>query len=116
VRFALAGNPDVQPRVTTVRSWVNDGSTTFAYQDFNYTVNGQTRPSMGWTYVSWVFTAQSALTTLGFTSLDPYFDEEWEYSFGPALDDVSVTAIPEPATLALVGLGLIAAGFLRRRR
>jgi hypothetical protein len=32
------------------------------------------------------------------------------------LDDVSVTAIPEPATLALVGLGLIAAGFLRRRR
>ena len=116
VTFALAGNPDVQPRTTTVRVWVSDGSTTFDQADFNYTVNGQTPSNMGWIYVSWTFTAQSALTTLGFTSLDTYNDPVWGYSFGPALDDVSVTAIPEPATLALVGLGLIAAGFLRRRR
>ena len=116
VTFALAGNPDVQPRTTSVQVWVSDGSTVFDSAVFNYTVNGQTRTSMGWVYVSWTFTAQSALTTLGFTGQDTYNDPTWAYSFGPALDDVSVTAIPEPATLALVGLGLIAAGFLRRRR
>jgi choice-of-anchor C domain-containing protein len=116
VTFALAGNPDVQPRMTAVQVWVHDGSTVFDQATFNYMVNGQTRTNMGWTYVSWTFTAQSSLTTLGFTSLDTYNDPQWGYSFGPALDDVRVTAIPEPATLALVGLGLIGAGFLRRRR
>lgn len=117
VTFALAGNPDVQPRTTSVQVWVKDTSNNvFASTVFNYTVNGQTHSSMGWVYVSWTFTAQSALTTLGFTSLDTYNDPQWGYSYGPALDDVTVTAIPEPATLALVGLGLIAAGFLRRRR
>lgn len=115
VSFALAGNPDVQPRTTTVRVWVSDGSSTFDWADFNYLVNGQTRTNMGWIYVSWIFTAQSPLTTLGFTSLDTYNDPQWGYSFGPALDDVSVTAIPEPATLALLGLGLVAIGFLRRQ-
>lgn len=115
VSFALAGNPDVQPRTTTVQVWVSSGGPPYASQTFNYVVNGQTHTNMGWTYVNWIFTAQSSLTTLGFTSLDTYNDPQWGYSFGPALDDVSVTAIPEPATLALVGLGLIAVGFLRRR-
>lgn len=113
VTFALAGNPDIQPRTTTLRVWADNPSVTYA--DFNYVVNGQTYSNMGWMYVSWDFTATSALTTLGFTSLETYNDPQWGYSFGPALDDVSVAAVPEPATLALVGLGLIAVGFLRRR-
>jgi len=113
VTFALAGNPDIQPRTTTLRVWADNPNANFA--DFYYTVNGQTKSSMGWMYVSWDFVASSSLTTLGFTSLETYNDPQWGYSFGPALDDVSVAAVPEPATLALVGLGLIAVGFLRRR-
>jgi hypothetical protein len=35
---------------------------------------------------------------------------------GPFLDDVAVNAVPEPATLAIWGLGLGIAGLVRLRR
>jgi hypothetical protein len=37
-------------------------------------------------------------------------------SFGGSLDAVSVTAVPEPATLATMALGLGMLGFMRRRK
>ena len=119
VRFAMAGNPYVQPRYADLQVWVSAGGPPYASANFRFYVNGQDFNNMGWQYYTWKFTATSSTITLGFTSLDNApedFDPLAGYSFGPALDDVSVTAIPEPATLALVGLGLIAAGFLRRRR
>jgi len=108
ISFALAGNPDVQPRTTGVRVWINDPNV--LYRDFTFVVNGQTRSNMGWTYVSWWFTPSSAVNTLGFTSLDNYPGLLW----GPALDDVRVDAVPEPGTLLLVGLALIVASSRRR--
>jgi len=119
VRFAMAGNPDLQPRWADLQVWVSAGGPPYNSANFSYYVNGQNLNNMGWQYYTWTFTATSSTITLGFTSLDNApedYHPVWGYSFGPALDDVSVTAIPEPATLALVGLGLIGAGFLRRRR
>ncbi len=116
VRFALAGNPDAQPRTTTVRVWVDDPNG--RYRDFSFEVNGQSRQEMGWVYHAWTFVALSASTTLGFTSRDYYYHPVYGNAMGPALDDVSVVeapAVPEPASLILAGLGLTAIALLRRR-
>jgi choice-of-anchor C domain-containing protein len=101
VRFALAGNPDGPPVDPTVR--VSAGADV---EDFTFLGAGTSRPSMGWVYREFEFTALSASTTLAFNSLESGF-------FGPAIDDVSVA--PEPATMALLGAGLLAVAARRRR-
>jgi PEP-CTERM motif len=68
-------------------------------------------PAFGYVHEVFSVTATSASTDLGFTFRnDPAF---WD------LDNVSVTAVsavPEPETLALVGLGLAVLAAQRRRR
>lgn len=72
-------------------------------------------PNMYWQTQTMQFTATNNLTKLVFTSFE-------NNAYGPALDNVSVVAaasapasIPEPASLALFGLGLTGFVFFRRR-
>ena len=64
-----------------------------------------------WTEYSYVFTANSDLTTLTFTSLDGGAD-----TTGNILDAVSVTAVPEPGSLALLCLGIGGLVIQRKRQ
>lgn len=105
VTFDLAGNPDGAPTIKTIDVTYDGGSAAF-----NFDTTGHTESSMGWTPESFVFTATGASTTFDFSSADatPY---------GPALDNVSISAVPEPATWAVMTIGLIGlGGVLRRRR
>lgn len=107
VSFALAGNPVGPPVVKTMQVSVDNATNTSA--NYTFDTEGTTRANMGWVYKEFSFTATDESTKLSFASLDGGF-------FGPALDDVSMQAIPEPATLLALGLGAAAVAARRRRR
>jgi choice-of-anchor C domain-containing protein len=105
VRFALAGNPDGAPTTKTV-SLISG-----AFSDtYTFSVAGATHANMNWAYQSFLFTAAATSSTLSFLS------ETAECCYGPALDDVSVTAVPDAASsMMLFGIGLATLGVYRRR-
>jgi hypothetical protein len=63
-----------------------------------------------WQLYDGTFTATSALTTLTFHALGN------SDSYGTSLDNVSVAAVPEPGTYAMMFAGLASIGFFVRRR
>lgn len=72
----------------------------------------------GWTAYTQMFTATGTTATLNFlsTTTAPVYAPTSQAAWGPLLDNVSVTAVPEPAgyALALAGVGLL--GLVGRRR
>lgn len=104
--FDLAGNPSG----TALKSLsINFGGVGTGLYDFNIT--GHTTTSMGWTRYTTKFAATEAHTALTFASLV-------SGNAGVALDNISVTAVPEPETYALMlaGLGLMATVGRRRKQ
>jgi hypothetical protein len=64
-----------------------------------------------WETQALTFTATSTSVLFDFNGLDPV-GGSWE----SGLDDFRLTAVPEPTTVALAGLGLLGIGCLRRKR
>jgi choice-of-anchor C domain-containing protein len=81
VTFDMAGNPDGGPNPKTMT--VDTGGTPTTY---SFDTTGATKTDMNWTPMTYFFTASGPSTTLTFTSTTPG-------SFGPALDNVSVTDV-----------------------
>ncbi|WP_082657927.1 MULTISPECIES: choice-of-anchor C family protein [unclassified Sphingopyxis] len=104
VTFWLAGNPDNGPEIKTVQVSAADANGTFMFDTF-----GVSRAAMGWQKYTFNFTANSASTLLSFASQN-------QSAYGAALDSVSISAVPEPATWAMMLFGFVLVGGAMRRR
>lgn len=105
VTFFLGANGDGPPPTKTV-----DVSAT-GNAVGSYSVGTTPFPPnvTAWTPFTYTFTATGTSTTLTFTSTGTT-------AYGAALDNVNVTAVPEPAAWALMILGFGAIGGVMRRR
>jgi hypothetical protein len=86
-------------------------------ESFQFNATGKTNSNMGWTQEAFSFVASDSRSTLTFASTQSLNPNGSASMFGPALDNVFVTAVPEPETYAmlLVGLGIVYAAVKRRK-
>ena len=113
VLFDLAGNPDNDPRwpspaIKQMRATVSSASQTIS-NDFTFDATGRTFDDMGWVTQSFIFTAADSATTLRFASLT-------DGAFGPTLDNVRISTVPEPSSALLVGIIAVGFGLVRQRK
>ncbi|MFA9217778.1 MAG: choice-of-anchor C family protein [Sphingomonadaceae bacterium] len=105
VSFDIAGNPDA-PGVKSLTAGVVDGGNSYTFDS-----TGKSHGDMGWVSKSFSFVAGSgASSTLFFTGY------QGNGAYGVALDNVTVSSVPEPETygMLLAGLGLV--GAIARRK
>ncbi len=106
VSFAFAGNPVAGPMGKDMTVQATGNIKNF----YNFQNSEATAlDNMRWERQIYSFVAKGTSTTLTFASLT-------SGGYGPALDDVAVSGVPEPATWAMMigGMGFVG-GALRRR-
>jgi choice-of-anchor C domain-containing protein len=105
--FYLGGNPDGGPATKDLNVSI-DGITV----PYSFTNSGQTHGNMGYQLETFDFTITSpTTTTLSFSSTDAA-GNPW----GPVVGEVSISAIPEPSSMALLLAGIGLVGTVARRR
>ena len=105
VSFDLAGNPDGGPypkQLLVTVDGVDPGN-------YSFLTGSTSRLNMGWVGKTYRFTATSTSSLLKFTSLA-------NTPSGPALDNVSISAVPEASTWVMLVAGFGLVGFTARRR
>ena len=103
VSFSLAGNPDDADKVKVVQVGMSNEPL------YEFDTTGKIRTNMGWVTKSFDFIAADTTSKL-------FFAGAQESPFGAALDNISVTAVPEPETYAMFLAGItLMAGIARRR-
>lgn len=110
--FALSGNPD-GPRLNNPPAkivGIEVGGNSLGQFTFNVQSQGNTRANMGWVDRVVRFTANATTASLRFFNVAP------NTAFGPAIDNVRISAVPVPASGLLVFGALAGLALLRRRK
>lgn len=105
ISFDMAGNPAGAPSTKSLDVNATGGAT----NTYTFDTTGHDLANMGWETKTYRFVATSANTTLTFLSND-------NTAYGPALDNVSIASVPEPATwsMLILGFGMLGMGLRRR--
>lgn len=110
IRFFMAGNPDTgspgSPGPTIKSMDVSFGP---AGNSFAFDTTGRTFSNMGFVERVFTATATASMSTLSFQSTNGGYA-------GIVLDNVSVSAVPEPASMTLIAFAAAGATIRRRRR
>lgn len=103
----MSGNPDklFNSTVKTLRVEVGDATQDYAYDT---AARGNSLGEMRWQLFTLDFVATSSMATLSFLNTMGIVRE------GPALDNVSVVAVPEPGAAALLLTGFAGATIWRK--
>jgi choice-of-anchor C domain-containing protein len=109
LRFAYSNNPGGSPTPTSDALVQLSGGASLST---DVTHGGATTSNLNWYYYSYDFTATGTSTTLSFTEND----HPGCCNGGVLLDAVSISAVPEPATWAMMVLGFFGIGFMAYRR
>jgi len=118
VDFDMAGNSARAPYVKWMQvAALGAGPAPLNTKVFSFDSTASTVNAMGWAPMEFAFIANSASTTLRFSSMTPAAATDWEKYCGPALDNVVVT--PVPGAILLGAMGLCSSGGVlawRKRR
>lgn len=105
--FYLSGNPDGDPTMKSISVSLSPTSSDNISNPYTFT-SGSSH-TLDYTYYSITFTTSGGPETLSFASNDPG-------SFGGVVGGVTISAVPEPSTWAMMVLGFAGMGFLTYRR
>ncbi len=88
--FYMAANEVGPPTIKHLTASIDSATQTFTFDS-----TGHSYANMGWSLRTLDFTADNSTMALSFTSLDDTF-------YGPTLDNVSISAVPEPCTVSIL--------------